>query len=52
MSRAEEQVKITVSLPAEIVERLDAHAEADRRSRSNALLVILESALAETKKAS
>lgn len=38
-------VKVTVSLPAELVRRLDELAGEQRRSRSNALALVLEAAL-------
>lgn len=40
-------VKVTLSLPADVVRRIDERAEAERRTRSNAAAVLLERALAE-----
>lgn len=38
--------KVTVSVPRALLEELDAYAAADGRSRSNALVRLLERALA------
>jgi len=48
----ESMKKVGLSLPAQLVERIDALADAEHRSRSNTILVLLERALAtETKRA-
>jgi metal-responsive CopG/Arc/MetJ family transcriptional regulator len=39
-------LKVTVSLPPELVKAIDDHAAAERRSRSNAVRALLEDALA------
>lgn len=44
-SDADGPVKVTLSLPAEIVRRVDALAEAERRTRSNAAAVLIERGL-------
>lgn len=38
-------IKVTLTIPASLVQRLDAHAEAERRTRSNAAALLLERAL-------
>lgn len=40
-------LKVTIQLPAELVQALDTHAATERRSRSNAAALLLERALAE-----
>lgn len=38
-------MNVSASLPAELVARIDAHAELEQRSRSNAIAVLLARAL-------
>ena len=42
-------VNVSASLEAQLVERLDAHAATERRSRSNTIALLLERALAAEK---
>ena len=41
---------VTVTIPVELLERLDAHAAAEQRSRSNAVTVILRERLASDRR--
>lgn len=43
--REDDLVKISVSLPQDLLAKLDARAEAEHRSRSNAVAVILRDRL-------
>jgi hypothetical protein len=44
---AEGSAKVTVNVPKPLLEALDAYAASDGRSRSNALVRLLERALAD-----
>lgn len=44
-------VKVTITLPPDLVRRLDALADAERRTRSNAAAVLLERALEHERQA-
>lgn len=50
-TRDAKPVKVTVSLPSELVQQLDEHAAQERRTRSNALRLLLETALQSTRRA-
>ena len=49
-AEADGLVKFSVSMPAELVERIDARARAEHRSRSNAVTVLVLERLAELAK--
>lgn len=44
-------IPVTLTIPAELLAELDAHAAAEQRSRSNAAAVLLARALADLRKA-
>lgn len=44
-------MRLTLTIPAAVVARLDEHAQAERRSRSNAAALLLERALADSRRA-
>lgn len=50
--REPEMAQVTMTLPAILVRRLDAHAREETRSRSNAAALLLERALDSAAKAS
>lgn len=47
----EAPVKVTFSVPKPLLEALDAYAQAEDRSRSNAAVRLLERALADARRA-